>query len=611
MFRLISLNAQLSLRPVLLQQVKNNKAITSIPALNIQTPSSQKVPRLLRQNSTATRPSRKVDKFISNAQKDPLLKDAFESETSMKLEHFQLQVVLAHQYRGKKDKQSRQAFTSTIFDLIRLVEDPELRASFDSNNLHSYTQLLNVSVFHNRLNRLTGLKDRDSDQKNSNVSEEVQLKRAVLSLGEHVMAGEFNRVLAPLSLSFLFYAMAQFHVYPEIIDLWEKGVNDEQVGRLYLNERILGVILPIAYDIKRFTYEEILHIYELNTRNSNPVHNELLSSIGKVSIMAGDYSRGLDSLEALLKLYEADTSLHKVLGSLSDLHLSFIGACKDIKIAKHFFDKVMTRDLPYVVRLKVPHVQSLIENAYEAAEPFDDIVYFWRSTILYYAAEKERGVLNSRYSILNNTIFSIFFKMFPELTPESFDKLKQMIATYAEIKSIDEMLLNTIITNYSWGNKEVLERLIENYDIYNVERTQVSYRICLKKAGSVGEYTNEEILAKWNQSLQKLDQDKFHYVPIADWAALRDSTIKSGFPDRKLFYLQVLNKYKNYLQDERSVSRFVVHWSKNAEHFGDIKQVAQTTGDESFGSDMEVEVPQFTHLRPNVNFNEVSARILN
>jgi hypothetical protein len=326
--------------------------------------------------------------------------------------------------------------------------------------------------------------------------------------------------------------------------------------------------------------------------------------MGKIAIAAGDYSRGLDSLESILQLYENAQQLHnksKILASLSDLHLSFIGSCKDIKISKHFFDKVVHYDLPYRVKLKVPHIQSLLENCYEQNEPMDNILYFWRASIAHYNTENVL-VLNSRYAILNNALFSIFFKKYPELNEDSFNKLREIIAMYAESKPIDEVFLNTIVGNYSWDSKEVLEQIIENYDVYNVKRTPVSYRVCLKKTGLLESYSNEEILQKWNASLQHLDLNKFTYIPVADWAALRDATILSKYKDaRKEFYLSVLDKYKDYIQDHRSCIRFVRYWIKRKDVAADIDRVALKEP-HTFDCDIDIQVPQFRHLRKNIDY---------
>ncbi|CUM65165.1 uncharacterized protein PRCAT00002793001 [Priceomyces carsonii] len=625
LFRIISTNAQLGLRPVILLKVRPNKGGLLAPSslqLNSSSASLYALNQALtRSNSnvsngniqTPKHLSSNVDAFLAKAQRDPLLRDVIDSERESKLHYFQEQLNSAHQYRTRKDLDGKRAFANTVQNVFNLFDDKELRGSLNSKDLFQYAHLLSFSVYHNRTSRLTGSKNRDSDQYHSeNLHDELLLKSAVLNTSDIVMSGELNKILNANILLFVFFAMLQFLMHPEMINLWENGVTDNEVGHLYLNEKILAVILPVAFDSKKFSYEEILHIYDLNTKDIEVVYHELLTSIGKIAIRAGDYSRGLDSLESLLQQFEARSKdQRKVLSSLGDLHLSFIGSCKDIKIARHFFDKVIQFDLPYPVKLKVPHIQSLLENCYESDEPFDNILYFWKSTIKHYQNENKGMLLNSRYSILNNTFFQIFFKKYPSMNEESFEKLKEVIRVFSEIKPIDEVFLNTIIGNYSWGDKAVFEQLVLNYSIYNIRRTPVSYRICLKKTGDIPDYTNEEILGKWNESLKNLDDSKFTYIPIADWAALRDSTILSPkSSERKDLYLSIVQKYKDYIQDERSCVRFIRNWMKRPEHFKDLALLALDKNPE-IKNFIEIDIPHFNLLRPCINYNDTVSKVLN
>lgn len=625
MFRLISGNVQLTFRPALWLQVRNNKGSLGLPS-GIQTnnlgaaPSSNVAsnnynlnPIFTRSNSQSAIPSStsaKVDSFVKTAQRDSLLRDATSHDYQVKYEHFKDLMQTSNQCRA--DSNHTHPFIVTMLDIGKLLDDAEIRQSLTTRDLFNFSENLNYCVYLNRTHRLEKRNNRDSDLKNDDFKYEVHLRNLVTKYSDFVVSGEFNLILDIRSLLALLFSMSQYLLYPEMINLWESGVGNSKVAPIYLNDRVLGVILPIAYDNQRFTYEEIMNIFELNTKNSEQVHYELLCSMGKIAISAGDYSRGLDSLESLLQPYESKklSNYHrsKILTSLGDLHLAFIGSCKDIKIAKHFFDKVIDQDLPYTVLLKTPHIQSLLNNCFELDEPFDSIVYFWKTTLEHYNKEKRRNNLNSRYSILNNTFFSIFFKLYPSLNPESFGKLRELIAIYANIKPIDEVFLNTIISNYSWNDKKVLEQLMENYSIYNVNRTPVSYRICLKKTGEISEYTDEEILEKWNQSLQQLDDLNFNYIPVADWAALRDATILApSSAGRKNFYLAVVDKYKNYIQNEQNLQRFLFWWSKKTDHFADIRKLSSN---EPIKLNLNIEVPQFTHLRPNIDYVKASKLIL-
>lgn len=617
MFRLIATNTQGGLRPALLRKVRSNTNSIKLSGSNMGELDLN--PIQFRSNATSTSaattaatPLGKVDRYFAKTLVDPFLKDAMAGNLA-KLNRFEELLVIANQVNPKNNSQLHKQYFETINYLFKMFRDDAVKDNVTRRNIFQYANLLNNSVYQNRTSRLSGSRNRDSDQYQSNtLNNDVMLKTAILDLAENIVNGQFKSILDSNTLRVLLLAMFQFKVYSEMISLWEAGVNDEAVSKIYLSQNILSVVLPVAFDENRFTYEQVLQIYELNTKDAANVNFELVGTIGKIAIKAGDYSRGLDSLESLLQIYELNAKANKrmILRSLSELHLSFIGSCKDIKIAKHFFDKVVDGDLPYQVLLKAPHVQSLFENCVEVSEPFDSILYFWKVTVGHYNGENnDKTNLNSRYAILNNSFFSIFFKLFPTLTEESYIKLKEVIATYANIKPVDEFFLNTVISNYSWNDKVVFEQLIENYSIHNVTRTPVSYRVCLKKIGEIKEYNEAEILNQWNESLAHLDSNGYKYIPIADWAALRDATILSPYrADRQEFYLKVLNAYKNYHQDERACLRFAKYWLNREDQ---VRQVARVSTQENpqFDCALEVEIPPFKKLTENVNYRKVTAQM--
>lgn len=606
MFRLLASNTQSGFRPVILRKVRGNAPGLKLLGNSVD---FDKSPLHFRNNSTTATPVGKVDRYLLQAKFDPLLKDAVASAGhSAKLNRFEELLVTANQVNPLHNTSLRKQYFETIKYLFNIFKDDAVKDYVSRKNVYQYANLLNNSVYQNRTSRLSGSRNRDSDQYQSNtLNNDVMLKTAILDLADNIVTGHFKAILDAQTLRVLLLAMFQFKMYPEMISLWEAGVNDDEVSAIYLKQNILSVILPVTYDESRFDYEQVLQIYELNTKNST-VNFELLGTMGKIAIRAGDYARGLDCLESLLHEYEKNLkNLRIVLRSLSELHLSFIGSCKDIKIARHFFDKVVEGDLPYNVLLKAPHVQSLFENCEQVNEPFDSILYFWKVTVGHYNGElNDKSNLNSRYAILNNSFFSVFFRMHPQLTLDSYSKLKEVIAIYANIKPVDEFFLNTVISNYNWNDKVVLEQLVENYLIHNVERSPVAYRIILKKLGDIKEVSNAQILEQWNESLTHLDANNYKYIPIADWAALRDATIMSPYKElREQFYLAVLNAYKNYHQDERACLRFVKYWLNREEHVEPLSRVSLENAPK-FDTDVEITVPHFKNLRENVNYKQVT-----
>lgn len=612
MFRFVSTNALQSLKPVLLQNFRNNSGIIALQQpTNLVINQNAINSNFYRYNSSSTLKANSIlsngyEEQIEKIQEDPFIRQAIRDEAQIKLNYFKEQCSLLYHYRNGKDDASQNAFSETVHNLLHSFQDAELRSVFTKNEFKDYASALNFMIYNNRTRRLKGSKNVDKDQYSSSTTIEAGiLKKALLELNELIVSGEVKDVLNVASIISFINAMSQFQLYEACLDVWEQGVNDAQVGKLFLTNGVLAVILPIAYNTNRFLYEEIIRIYELNTSEVKTVEPSLICAIGKIAISAGDYARGLDNLEKLLKQFENQTNSSQADYYLGDLHLAFIGKCKDISIAKHFFDKVVNNDLPYNVKLKVPHVQNLLENCFENNESFDSILYFWQNTISHYKNDKRSLEINSRYSILNNSFSKIFFQVYPELNKESFNQLKNLIKIYNDIKGVDEVFLNTFITNYTWKDKVVFNQLIENYDTFKINRTQVSYRVCLKKIGEVKGFSNEEILEKWNESLISLDKRRFKYIPVADWASLRDATIwtKEDKDVRKEFYWKVLNSYKSYFQDRHSCNRFIWNWLKNDHALADLKTKV-------IGKEPEIQIPKFRNLTKAVDFDRVFDQVV-
>lgn len=560
-------------------------------------------------NNSSAAPSviPKADIYFSKDQQNAnLIKDSLQptlARPNAKLNRFEELLNQSSEGAHQNKHRSKRHF-ETVQSLFDIFKDDAVKGNLSNQDVWQYAMLLNQSVYANRRSRLSENSNRDSDQyTNSNLNNDVLLKNAILDLADNVTSGLLSAIVDQRILRALLLAMMQFKVYPEMLRLWENGVNDPAVSHFYLNHTVLALILPLAYDEKRFTYDQIIRLYEVNTEKKNHVFHELLASIGKIAIKEGDNSRGLDCLESLLASYEVKNQRHVVSKSLAELHMCFIGSCKDMKIARHFFDKVVNKELPYRVLLKASHVQSLFENCHEVNEPFDSILDFWKNTVKFYGADMRD--LNASYSIINNKFFSIFFKVYPKLTQDSYSKLKEVILLYSAIKPVDEYFLNTIISNYSWNDKVVFQQLTENYVIHNVNCTPVVNRVILKKMGEIQEFDNAEILQSWNKLLAHLDNLGFTYIPIADWAALRDCTILSPFSsERSQLYLTILDAYKNYHQDERAVNRFVKYWLNRAQA-NQVSRVSLEAGP-AFDCDIRVEVPSFKSLQENVDYKKVS-----
>lgn len=607
MFRLIASNTQTGLRPVLLRKVRGNSSgLKLAPNMSLE-PSfecqNHYAVQIARSNSTKAAASTVSNNLnLNQTIQDSAQFTSASRKDSEKVDEFKDLLLKV----GKKRPINGRGRADILRDLQQLFSDDEVKAGLTSDQLQRYAEFLDNFMYQNRRHRLSSSLNRDSDHyQNHTLNNDIALKSAILDIADGVIRGVLQENMSSRGLYHLFQAMLQSEVSTELIELWEAGVNSkERVNQLFLKHDILSIVLPVAYKTKRFTYQDVLRIYEFNTKGKH-ILCSLMTAMGKIAIQAGDNSRGLDNLESLMKVFEdAPNKLNVVLHSLGDLHLLFIGDCQDIKIAKHFFDKVVNSELPYKVVLRAPYVANLLQNSYDTKVPFTTIANIWKLAIDYYTKRGFDAALNSKYAIVNNTFFKIFFKVYPELNEEAYTTLKQLIATYS--KPVDEILINSILGNYHWNDKVVFKQLVDNFEIHNVQRTPVSYRVCLKKMGEIEDFTNEEILAQWYESLAFLDKQGFNYIPIADWAALRDSTIMSPYSEKRAsFYVAVLDAFKNYHQDDKACLRFV-RWFTVRDQA--VDKIAPLSLEDSFKNecDIDVVIPSYRSLKENVNYKAVT-----
>ncbi|OBA22771.1 protein RMD9, mitochondrial [Metschnikowia bicuspidata var. bicuspidata NRRL YB-4993] len=610
MFRLLAHNTGSTLRPVLLRNVRPNTTFKKSGPANAAVDLDKSFQfRSNLSSATVQAPATKPEnKFSKSA--DPLFAvDKLEAPSGRGLAARFEELLQGATGKTILNRQSgKGSHMHAVRTLVNMFRDDAVRGLLSSDDIYDYTNLLNEAVYANRFSRLSDSRNRDSDQyHNVTLSNDIWLKNAVLELADTLSDGPMQQVLTHQTLRKLLFAMLQLKVHSEMIRFWEHGVNDPVHSSKYLQQTVLAVILPLTYAEKRFLYDQVIKLFEVNTNNVAYVTHNLLGAVGKVAIQEGDYLRALDCLEQVLAYLEKDKNqLSGVNRTLAELHAAFIGDCKDIKIARHFFTKCVENQLPYHVTLKAPHVQKLMENCVAAEEPFETILDFWKQTLTVYATEP-RSSFNARYSIINKAFFSIFFRMYPTLSEEGYNKLKEVIAIYASIKPMDDFFLNNIVSNCTWNDKTVFTQIVENYAAHNVTQTPVLYRVILKKMGEIEDFSSAEILRQWDASLHALDAAGFSYIPIADWASLREATILSHYSEsRSELYLALLHAYRNYHQDDKAVHRFVKYWMSKLQA-QEITRVTETAP--AFNTDVEISVPEFTNLRENVDYDTVASNI--
>ncbi|CAN3364212.1 RNA-binding protein Rmd9p, mitochondrial [Diutina catenulata] len=627
MFRLIQ--AQAGFRPVLTKVRGQALPRTSGITLN-NLRGNHSAPAPAQVSPSVDNSKNRVDQLVKQAKKDPLFREAVDQETRAKKNHF-LSVlneaqnfVTANERSGPGARRPSPKQMATQFGvmhdvLMMFFDDAQLRASLSYQQIYQVTQLMRMFIKQNREARLSGQKNRDRDQRSrSAYYDENQLQYIVSQYLDVIASGELNGRLNPRIVQLAFACMKDSRMSKEMIGLWEQNITNDELAPIYMSQLVLATVLPVGYHEGRFTYPQVSQIYELNKqqpgRDTDP---KLLSSMGQIAVAAGDYSRGLDAFEQLLSQYESAETRQKwsVLQCLCTIHLEFVRSCTDISIAKHFFDKIIHNDLPYRPLLKVDAVAGLMQNI-AATGDMEMLKEVWITTLTHYHSEQQSAkgkpsALHSRFSALNSSFFRSFFMLYPQLTPAAHQELRAVLELYqnAGQGAVDETFLNNLISNLTWSDKSVFDQLVMYYDAYQVPRTQVSYRITLKKMGSIADASLSDIVAVWHQSLAHLDADGVNYIPVADWAALRDATIFANPKSeaRTNLYLAIMVAYRNYHQDTTAVKRFVGNWIKSPQEYSRIAAAIRGK---------VPEVPEFVAktdfatLQPRVDFDKAASEII-
>ncbi|CAI5758154.1 unnamed protein product [Candida verbasci] len=598
MFRIISHNAtQQGLKPSLISKIKNI-SLASSSQTTATTPASQPTPlyQFNRQNSNIASSIPQINNQIKDG------------ESPIK-HHYKPHRISTYTNKewNKTIKNERVVEDEYIKSFLKLLDkEPALVKKED---LYHYSNNLFTTALNLRRNRLSGSRNRDKDDFRGD-KDDILVQKALLHLTEVIADGKLNHILSPHSLFKIFSTLLQYSLDNEIINLWEQGVSlpDEKIGKYYLSHQVLSVVIQVAYKSKKFQYDEIKSIYDMSTNESDQIHPFLIDQMGQIAISEGDYNRGLDAIETLMNSYEKTPGFTPILGGLAQLHLSFIGNCKDLSISKRFFEKALnsTQGLPYLVTLKAPYMVQFLKNCEEQGDSFDEILNLWtRIAKDYYDNEKD---MTAKIASVNNAFFKIFFKRFPEINDEALEQLKII---FQKTPKIDQVFLNTLISQFSYHDKELFEDILTSYDRFDVPKSLVTERIVLKKAGEI-DFSVEEILNKWNNVLKTLDSEGMTYIANADWSAIRQATVLSETQkssERDGLYYSIVKAYKNYMQNDDAALKSLRMWIK----IPDIYKVMSTiTSEEDPIIENEVQIikPQFKNLRENINYRAVTKKIV-
>ncbi|SCW00531.1 LAFE_0C06238g1_1 [Lachancea fermentati] len=498
-----------------------------------------------------------------------------------------------------------------------LLGTPELNSDRVSKLVHLLHNGLRAN--RNQLTRMNKKPDYDSQSFHKEMTN--YLCESLREISQDVLSGKVE--LNEYGAMHLITAFKELLLFEEAVNIWRSAINgaSEYTSNIFLNPRVVGVVLPILYD-NGVTYAEIQELYNKSSAMINYFHPNLSVGMIRASLSAGENEMALSLFQKL-----CEESSEMKYGYLIETHLSFIGECKDLEVAQAFFDKALNNEMPYKIDLQVSYVKSFLRNIWAHTRNFEKVYDIWYKSSVHYGRDVNHGISSS----LNDTFFDIFFEHFSHDKTSGLKQLQELIGIYNNIKPIDEPFFNIILAKCTvWRDREIIESIDKAYDLYHIPKTIVAYRILLKSMGSV-DASNEDIFKRWCDLVTKSDEIGQAFIANADWAALRDATVtwtqlykKDDFysdgynaamqaanasgafddipqqthqqpqdQDRLELYLKIVKRYSPFCRDSRQLSRLTTGTAVKYP----VLQEALTKFNTLDVSN--VYVPQFHNLRQN------------
>lgn len=427
-------------------------------------------------------------------------------------------------------------FWGSINKAMELYSKLSGTPDFNAERVAKLIYLLHTGLRQNRQQTLKLDKKPDFDAKNFHKDMIDYICVSLRTIAADIISNK-NRVNQYGGMH-LITSFKELQFSSEALSIWEKG-RSCQSGGVFLDPRVVGVILPLMYENGQ-NFNEIMELFQSSRDQSNHYHPNLAVGMIRVCLLANE-------INVALKLFEELCSNSQVtkFGYLMETHLSFIGESNDLSVANTFFEKALYDQMPYKVDLQVPYVKKYLTNTWNQTKDFDQVFNIWVKCWQNYGTKVSKGVSSS----LNELFLTIFFNNFQNDKVLGFERLRQIINIYANIKPLDEPFLNIVITKcVCWHDSDIVNEILSYYHFYGVERTQVAYRVGLKAMGSIA-VSELEILNKWNDLIIFSDYQGSNFIHNADWAALRDATIASEFPDRVQLYAKLVKAYGRFSKD--------------------------------------------------------------
>lgn len=393
-----------------------------------------------------------------------------------------------------------------------LINTPELNSDRVSKLVHLLHNGLRAN--RNQLTRMNKKPDYDSQSFHKEMTN--YLCKSLREISDDMLQGKVE--LNEYGAMHLITAFKELLLFEEAVDIWKNAINgnNQYTANIFLNPRVVGVILPILYD-NGVSYPEIQSLYERSSSMIDYFHPNLSVGMIRASLSAGQNEM---ALELFQKLCEESTEMKY--GYLIETHLSFIGECKDLNVAQTFFDKALNDEMPYKIDLQVSYVKSFLKNIWSQTHDFNHVYQIWYKSSMHYGKGVNHGISSS----LNDTFFDIFFDNYAQDKVQGFQTLQNLIQTYNQIKAIDEPFFNIILAKCTvWRDRNIIDYIDKSYELFHIPKTIVAFRILLKSMGSVDDASSAEIMQRWIHLIVKSDEIGQRFIANADWAALRDATV--------------------------------------------------------------------------------------
>lgn len=423
-----------------------------------------------------------------------------------------------HNNRGSEhpNTQANPKFWDSIGRAMGLYQDLINTPELNSDRVSKLVHLLHNGLRANR-NQLTRMnKKPDYDSQSFHKEMTNYLCKSLREISEDVLNGKVE--LNEYGAMHLITAFKELLLFQEAVNIWKVAINggNTYTSNIFLNPRVVGVILPILYE-NGVSYPEIQSLYEKSSSMINYFHPNLSVGMIRASLSANENQMALKLFQ---KLCEESTEMKY--GYLIETHLSFIGECKDLNVAQAFFDKALNNEMPYKIDLQVSYVKSFLKNIWSQTGDFNHIYQIWYKSSLHYGRHVNHGISSS----LNDTFFDIFFENYATEKVQGFQMLQNIIQNYHNMKNIDEPFFNIILAKCTvWHDRSILEYIDKSYEVFNIPKTIVAYRILLKSMGSIDDVSTQEISQRWIDLICKSDEIGQRFIANADWAALRDATV--------------------------------------------------------------------------------------